>query len=68
MKSDIIFFSDAIQTVAKATLESQHFAPCMVGSLESEFLKFLTIVSKAKTVLDVGTFTGNYQHIWSKIY
>jgi len=48
----------AIQGVADATLESSHFAPCMVGSLESDFLKMMTLLSKAKNVLDVGTFTG----------
>ena len=34
------------------------FAPCMVGSLESQFLKMQCMVKGAKTCLDVGTFTG----------
>ena len=34
------------------------FAPCMVGSLESQFLKMQCMVKGAKRCLDVGTFTG----------
>ena len=44
--------------MAKATLEQGHFAPCMVGALEAEFLKMMTFGLRAKDVLDVGTFTG----------
>jgi len=34
------------------------FLPCMVGSLESQFLKMQAMIKGAKRVLDVGTFTG----------
>ena len=34
------------------------FMPCMVGSLESQFLKMQAMVKGAKRCLDVGTFTG----------
>lgn len=34
------------------------FAPCMVGSLESQFLKMQCMIKGAKRCLDVGTFTG----------
>merc|ERR1712157_452676 len=34
------------------------FMPCMVGQLEGQFLKMLVQMCRAKTVLDVGTFTG----------
>ena len=34
------------------------FAPCMVGSLESQFLKMQAQIKGAKRCLDVGTFTG----------
>lgn len=34
------------------------FSPCMVGSLESQFLKMQCLIKGAKTCLDVGTFTG----------
>jgi len=47
-----------IQTAAKITSEEGLFAPCMVGSLESQFLKIFAKTSRAKCVLDIGTFTG----------
>jgi len=50
--------SSNIKGAAKVTTEENLFAPCMVGSLESQFLKMFAKASKAKTVLDIGTFTG----------
>jgi len=50
--------SKDIQAVAKNTVDSGLFSPCMVGSLESQFLKMQCSIKGAKTVLDVGTFTG----------
>merc|ERR1711907_215211 len=50
--------SKNLQNVAKLTEEKQMFAPCMVGSLESQFLKMQCMVKGAKRCLDVGTFTG----------
>eukprot|EP00549_Striatella_unipunctata_P000431 CAMPEP_0118688430 /NCGR_PEP_ID=MMETSP0800-20121206/8918_1 /TAXON_ID=210618 ORGANISM="Striatella unipunctata, Strain CCMP2910" /NCGR_SAMPLE_ID=MMETSP0800 /ASSEMBLY_ACC=CAM_ASM_000638 /LENGTH=939 /DNA_ID=CAMNT_0006585693 /DNA_START=30 /DNA_END=2849 /DNA_ORIENTATION=+ len=47
-----------IQTAAKITDEEKLFAPCMVGTLESQFLKMFTKTMKASNILDVGTFTG----------
>lgn len=40
------------------TAEKDQFQPCMVGTLESQFLKMHAQIKGAKTVLDVGTFTG----------
>jgi caffeoyl-CoA O-methyltransferase len=34
------------------------FMPCMVGAMESQFLKMLVQVNGAKRCLDIGTFTG----------
>merc|ERR1712124_75568 len=50
--------SKNIQVAARVTVEENLFAPCMVGSLESQFLKMFAKTSKAKDILDVGTFTG----------
>jgi len=50
--------SDNVRTAARITLEEELFAPCMVGTLESQFLKMFAKTSRAQTVLDVGTFTG----------
>ncbi len=50
--------STNIQAAAKVTMEEGLFAPCMVGSLESQFLKMFARTAKAKRILDVGTFTG----------
>ena len=50
--------SKDVQNIAQATNDSGLFAPCMVGSLESQFLKIQVQVSGAKRVLDIGTFTG----------
>ena len=51
--------------MAEATLKQGHFAPCMVGALEAEFLKMMTFGLQAKNVLDVGTFTGKIQGLRS---
>jgi len=40
------------------TAEKDQFQPCMVGTLESQFLKMQAQIKGAKNVLDVGTFTG----------
>lgn len=50
--------SHDIHAVAIETEQQQMFTPCMVGQLEAQFLKMMTQISKAKRVLDVGTFTG----------
>jgi len=50
--------SSNIQTAAKMTMESRLFAPCMVGTLESQFLKLQAKTMKATRILDIGTFTG----------
>ena len=50
--------SPALQTVARLTTEQSMFLPCMVGSLESQFLKMICQVKAARRCLDVGTFTG----------
>ena len=34
------------------------FMPCMVGTLESQFLKMMCQIKRAKKCLDIGTFTG----------
>lgn len=47
-----------VQTAAQITMEQELFAPCMVGTLESQFLKIYTKTVKAKHILDIGTFTG----------
>merc|ERR1711937_297836 len=49
--------SKNIQVAAKVTTEENLFAPCMVGSLESQFLKIYAKTGKAKNILDIGTFT-----------
>lgn len=50
--------SDDVQVIATSTNDQNLFAPCMVGTLESQFLKLQMQVSGAKKVLDIGTFTG----------
>ncbi|CAD7927440.1 unnamed protein product, partial [Amoebophrya sp. A120] len=50
--------SKAIQHAATVTQAEKLFMPCMVGSLEANFLKMQTMICGAKKVLDVGTFTG----------
>lgn len=50
--------SDDYITIAQLTEEAGLFAPCMVGKLEGQFLKMMTQIKGAQSVLDVGTFTG----------
>merc|ERR1711937_417925 len=50
--------SKNVQQAARITHEQGMFAPCMVGSLESQFLKMQCMLLNCKRVLDVGTFTG----------
>merc|ERR1712151_138580 len=50
--------SKNIQQASRITTEQNMFAPCMVGSLESQFLKMQCMLLNSKRVLDVGTFTG----------
>jgi len=50
--------SKNLQNVANLTQQSKMFLPCMVGSLESQFLKMQAMIKGATRVLDVGTFTG----------
>lgn len=44
--------------IAKDTVAAELFAPCMVGAIEGQFLKMVASMTKAKRVLDIGTFTG----------
>merc|ERR1719451_274571 len=50
--------SKSVQNIAKLKQEKAMFAPCMVGTLESQFLKMQCQIKGAKSCLDVGTFTG----------
>lgn len=50
--------STDIQKIAIETEQQQMFTPCMVGHLESQFLKMMVQIGNAKRVLDIGTFTG----------
>merc|ERR1711937_281969 len=50
--------SQNIQHASSVTREQKMFAPCMVGSLESQFLKMQCMLLNSTRVLDVGTFTG----------
>ena len=50
--------SKNVQVAAQITSEEDLFAPCMVGTLESQFLKMYTKTVRAERILDVGTFTG----------
>jgi len=50
--------SASVRSIASSTMESQLFAPCMVGTLESQFLKMQVQMMRARRCLDVGTFTG----------
>merc|ERR1712026_470517 len=56
--SNTTLVSKDVQSIATETGTQDLFAPCMVGSLESQFLKLQVQVSGAKKVLDIGTFTG----------
>merc|ERR1711885_103810 len=50
--------SDNIQNASNVTEEEKLFMPCMVGAMESQFLKMQCQIKGAKRCLDVGTFTG----------
>jgi predicted O-methyltransferase YrrM len=50
--------STNIQNASKVTEDEKMFMPCMVGAMESQFLKMLVQVNGAKRCLDIGTFTG----------
>ena len=47
-----------LQNVAHNTEMKKMFAPCMVGTLESQFLKMQCLIKGATRCLDIGTFTG----------
>ena len=47
-----------VARIVSSTSESEMFMPCMVGQLEGQFLKMFVQMTKAKSVLDIGTFTG----------
>ena len=50
--------SKNIQQASTITEEEKMFMPCMVGAMESQFLKMQCQIKGAKRCLDVGTFTG----------
>ena len=50
--------SKNIQNASIITEKQELFMPCMVGSMESQFLKMQAKTSRAKRCLDIGTFTG----------
>lgn len=50
--------SKNLQHVAQLTQDQELFMPCMVGTLESQFLKMLCQIKGAERCLDIGTFTG----------
>merc|ERR1711907_759836 len=50
--------SQNIQQASQVTEQEQMFMPCMVGAMESQFLKMQCQIKGAKRCLDVGTFTG----------
>lgn len=56
--SNTTLVSEDVQSMANETSSQDLFSPCMVGTLESQFLKLQVQVSGAKNVLDIGTFTG----------
>ena len=56
--SNTSLVSSDIQAIATETSAQDLFAPCMVGTLESQFLKLQVQISGAKNILDIGTFTG----------
>merc|ERR1719453_1165336 len=47
-----------IQTASNVTEQAKMFMPCMVGAMESQFLKMQCQIKGAKRCLDIGTFTG----------
>ena len=50
--------SENLRIAAQITEKESLFLPCMIGPLESQFLKMIASMSNSKRVLDVGTFTG----------
>jgi len=50
--------TEDVKRVATATKDNDMFAPCMVGTLESQYLKMQVNIAGASRILDVGTFTG----------
>lgn len=50
--------SSNVQTANEITHKEKLFAPCMIGAMESQFLKMQCQVKGAKKCLDIGTFTG----------
>ena len=50
--------STNLQRVATLTEDQDMFMPCMVGTLESQFLKMICQIKNARKCLDIGTFTG----------
>jgi len=50
--------SDNIQNASNVTEQEKLFMPCMVGAMESQFLKMQCQIKGAKRCLDIGTFTG----------
>merc|ERR1712100_626651 len=50
--------SKNIQYASETTEKEDLFMPCMVGAMESQFLKMQCQIKGAKKCLDVGTFTG----------
>merc|ERR1719192_1114439 len=50
--------SQDMQYIAQLTENNDMFAPCMVGTLESQFLKMQCQIKGARSCLDIGTFTG----------
>merc|ERR1712157_445070 len=50
--------SPDVARISTSTSDEGMFMPCMVGQLEGQFLKMFVQMCRAKTVLDIGTFTG----------
>jgi len=50
--------SENIQFASTITEQEDMFMPCMVGAMESQFLKMQCQIIGARTCLDIGTFTG----------
>lgn len=46
------------ERIVRRTNEEKLFAPCMVGQIEGQFLTTMAFASRAKRVLEIGTFTG----------
>jgi len=50
--------SNNVQYASTLTEDENLFMPCMVGAMESQFLKMQCQIKGAKRCLDIGTFTG----------